>query len=171
MSTAALETLGQVEVFRAQARMIADCVRLNLSGVTQVESLIQPRPAGNSLNWVLGHLLWVYEISLPMLGEEPVWAEGALQRYIRGTQPLRDSAEALDFGELVGAWEEAVRRFDVGLSRLTVAALDAPAASHPGADPGETIRSLLTGLLFHQAYHTGQLGVLRRLVGREGAIP
>jgi uncharacterized damage-inducible protein DinB len=106
-----------------------------------------------------------------MLGEEPVWAEGALQRYIRGTQPLRDSAEALDFGELVGAWEEAVRRFDVGLSRLTVAALDAPAASHPGADPGETIRSLLTGLLFHQAYHTGQLGVLRRLVGREGAIP
>ena len=26
------------------------------------------------------------------------------------------------------------------------------------------------GLAFHEAYHTGQLGVLRRLAGRPGAI-
>ena len=28
----------------------------------------------------------------------------------------------------------------------------------------------MTGLVFHEAYHAGQLGVLRRVSGQEGAI-
>ncbi len=98
-------------------------------------------------------------------------AAGARERSARGTPPLRDAAEALDLGELVDAWDECARRLDAGLARLTAEAVDRPALSHPGASPGETVRSLLSGILFHQAYHAGQLGTLRRFVGKEGAIP
>jgi len=28
----------------------------------------------------------------------------------------------------------------------------------------------ITGLSFHEAYHAGQLGVLRRIAGKEGAL-
>ena len=34
----------------------------------------------------------------------------------------------------------------------------------------EAVGSLLAGLLFHEAYHVGQTGVLRRLIGMDGAL-
>ncbi len=37
-------------------------------------------------------------------------------------------------------------------------------------DEKETIGSLMAGMAFHEAYHCGQLGVLRRMAGAEGII-
>lgn len=171
MSTATSGTVSEVEVFRHQARTSHAIVRLNVDGVTQEQSLIQPRPAGNCLNWVVGHLLSTYEAILPMLGQERVLPEGAVKRYARGTPPLRDSAEAMEFGELVTAWDEAAARVDAGLARVTSEVLDRPAPFSPGKNADETIRSLLTLISFHQAYHAGQTGLLRRIAGKEGAVP
>lgn len=170
MTRAAPQTLSEVEVFRHQVRTVRDVVRLNLDGLTHEESLIQPRPAGNCLNWVLGHLLCVYTDTLPMLGQEPVMKEGALKRYARGTPPLRDPAEALDFRRLMAAWDQTTERIDAGLASLTPEVLDRPAPYSPGNDPDETVRSLLTLTCFHQAYHAGQTALLRRIAGKEGAI-
>lgn len=97
-------------------------------------------------------------------------APGALDRYARGTPHLEDPGEALGFAELLDSWDEAARRFDAGLAALTADDLKRSAADLPGGDPDSTVRSLLTTILFHQAYHAGQLGLLRRLVGKEGAI-
>jgi uncharacterized damage-inducible protein DinB len=63
-------------------------------------------------------------------------------------------------------------RLQAGLASLTPEALEQPM---PGPDSNgeltETLRSLLTIILFHQIYHAGQMGVLRRIVGKPGAIP
>lgn len=172
MPTAAPGIMGAVEEFQSQARRIDRVVRLNVRGVTQAESLVQPRPAGNCMNWVVGHILGIYdEWTLPLLGEDSVLARGTLSRYARGTPPLRDAAEALELQELLTAWDEAVRRIDAGLAGLTPKALVRPAPHSPNGNPDETVRSFLTGTFFHQAYHAGQLGLLRRLTGKEGAIP
>ena len=48
--------------------------------------------------------------------------------------------------------------------------LDRPAPHSPSGNPDETVRSLLTTVFFHQAYHAGQTALLRRIAGREGAI-
>lgn len=170
MTTAASATTSAVEVLRHQAHITNEVVRLNLKGLTQEESLIQPRPAGSCLNWVVGHLVRVYDESLPLLGQEPVMGD-ALKRYARGTPPLQDPAEAVDIQELLTAWEKASERVDAGLAGLTPEALDRPAPFSPGGDRNETVRSLLSTVLFHQAYHAGQTGVLRRIAGKEGAIP
>jgi hypothetical protein len=163
--------VSEVEILRHQARTTRQVVRLNVDGLTQEESLIQPDPAGNCLNWVVGHLVCIYEQALPMLGQKPVLGEGALKRYARGTPPLSDAAEALDLSELLTAWDEASERIDAGLASLTTEALDRPAPRSPTGDPNETVRSLLATVLFHQAYHSGQTGLLRRIAGKEGAIP
>jgi hypothetical protein len=57
-----------------------------------------------------------------------------------------------------------------GLVALTAEKLEAPAPFSPSNDQEETIGSLLAGLLFHESYHIGQLGLLRRLVGKDGII-
>lgn len=152
-----------------QADLIDESVRLNVDGLSHADSLVHPPSGGNGANWVLGHLIWVYELTLPAVGQAPVLGVDALGPYVKGTPALTDPDEALDFGELLRAWIEAATRMRAGLEALSPAALQRP-ADHPGAEPGESLRSLLGGILFHQAYHAGQLGTLRRLAGHAGAI-
>ena len=160
----------EIETFRHQAGMARDVVRINTDGVTHEESLIQPHPGGNCLNWVVGHLVCIYNNALPLLGQEPVMEKDALKRYDRGSSPLRDPADAMSFGELLAAWDRLAERVDAGLAGLTPEYLDQPAPFSPGDNPNETVRSLVSTVLFHQAYHAGQTGVLRRLAGKPGAI-
>ena len=170
MTTAAPATLSEVEVFRNQARMCQMVLRLNADGVSHEESLIQPSPGGNCLNWVVGHLACIYNKMLPMLGQEQVMDAEALKRYDRGAPPITDAAEALELRDLLAAFEKATERIDAGLAGLTPEALDQKAAESPSGNPNETVRSLLATVFFHQAYHTGQTGILRRMAGKEGAI-
>ncbi|HKV11355.1 MAG TPA: DinB family protein [Thermoanaerobaculia bacterium] len=170
MTPALSETVSEIEVFRQQARMIHSVVCKNVEGVTQEESLIQPQPGGNCLNWVVGHLLCIYNKALPRLGQQPVEDAGDLKRYDRGAPPLENPAEALEIAKLLAGWDEATRRVDAGLAGLTAEILDQPVPQSPSGNPNETVRSLLTTIFFHQAYHSGQTGVLRRIAGKEGAI-
>ena len=168
MTTTASETLAEVELFRFQTGITNKVLHANVAGLTQEESLIQPHPGGNCLNWVVGHLVCIYNHILPMLGQEP--AGGDLSRYDRGSAPIQNAAEARDLSELMAAWDQAVQRFDTGLAGLTPEMLDQPSEG-PDPDRTETVRSLLNTICFHQSYHVGQTGVLRRLTGKEGAIP
>ncbi|HET7231009.1 MAG TPA: DinB family protein [Longimicrobium sp.] len=170
MSTAALAVNHEVETFRHQTRMTREVVRMNLDGITQEESLIQPRPHGNCANWVLGHLVCIYNRFLPLLGQQPVMDPAALERYDRGSSPMLDASEARDIGELLAAWGTAAERVDAGLAGLGSDALDTPAPFSPGGNPNETVRSLVSTVAFHQAYHAGQTGILRRIAGKDGAI-
>jgi hypothetical protein len=171
MTTAVSETVKEVEVLRQQAQATRKVVQLNVDGFTQEESLIQPAPGGSCLNWVVGHLLATYNQVLPLLGQKPVMEEGAFKRYARGTPPLENPAEALDFQVLLTAWDDASDRIDAGLASVTPDMLDKPLPQHsPTGNPNETVRSLLTTILFHQAYHAGQTGLLRRIAGKPGAI-
>ena len=170
MSTTIPASTSEIEVFRQTARYIHKVVGLNVEGFTQPESLIQPQPAGNCMNWVLGHMLCTYNHVLPMLEQRPVMKSRALERYDRGSCPVRESDEVMEISELMSAWEEAVKRIDAGLANLTPEILDAPAPFSPAGDPNETVRSLLSVIFFHQAYHAGQTGILRRIAGKKGAI-
>ena len=67
-------------------------------------------------------------------------------------------------------WDESPRRVDAGLAASGSDALGRRAPFSPGGDPGETVGSLLMTIAWHQAYHVGQTGLLRRLAGKEGAI-
>jgi uncharacterized damage-inducible protein DinB len=161
--------VSEIDLWRHQTRMTRDVVAVNVAGLTHEDSLVQPRPGGNCLNWVLGHLLSVYDGVLPLLSQDPVMGKEALKHYVRGAPPIREGAEALDFEKIIAAWKQALERVDAGLAGLSPEVLDRPAGS-PTGNPNETVRSLLTTIMFHQAYHAGQTAVLRRIAGKEGAI-
>lgn len=170
MTTAASGTNRGIESLRQQVKMVDTVLRLNVDGVTHEESLIQPSPGGNCLNWVVGHLVAIYENALPLLGQQPTMPKDAMKRYDRGSPPIQDASQARDFSELMTAWDQSSARFDAGLSALNTDIIDEPAPFSPTDDPDETVRSLLTTIFFHQTYHAGQTGVLRRIAGKNGAI-
>jgi uncharacterized damage-inducible protein DinB len=170
MTTAAPATISEIEVLRHQGRMIRAVLGMNVEGISQEESLIQPSPGGNCLNFVVGHLTCIYNKVLPMLGQEPLPEEAALKRYDRGAPPITDAAEALELRDLLAAFDKAADRFDAGLAAVAPETLDQKVPNSPSGNPDETVRSLLSTVVFHQAYHSGQTGILRRIAGKEGAI-
>jgi hypothetical protein len=163
--TAVPATAREVDIFRRQAGAVSATVNINLAGITHEESLIQPEPGGNCINWVLGHLLSIYNQALPLLGQQPVLDAATIERYTRGSDAMTDPADARRFEELMTAWDETVKRIDAGLAGLTPEALDRPAS-----EPGDKVRDTVSTLMFHQGYHAGQTAVLRRLAGKAGAI-
>ena len=69
--------------------------------------------------------------------------------------------------EIFAASQEGI---EAGLRDLDAAAANAEAPFSPGGRDDETVGSLLAGLSFHESYHCGQLGVLRRSAGRDSVI-
>ncbi len=158
MSTRALST---------QIHYNLGALKMNLEGLTNEESLIQPQPAGNCLNWIVGHILANRAGILGLLGQEPVWNEEEAEPYQRGSEPLTDPALAKNLDDLVAMLETSQESILAGLSEISDEALRAPA---PSGKEGETVETGFAGLVFHEAYHVGETGILRRLLGHEGAI-
>lgn len=169
MTASSAELDAEIRSYRQWAGMTRAVVAMNASGLTHEESLLGPEPAGNCMNWVLGHLLWAYDRFLPQLGREPALPAGSLDRYARGGEPL-GGEPALEFRELLRAWDRACDGIDAGLAALTSERLAGPGVSTGDSAPDDTFRTSVNTVLFHQAYHGGQTGVLRRVAGREGAI-
>lgn len=167
MDAAATKAIGEVEVYRQIAGFVRNVVARCAEGVSQEESLIQPGPHGNCMNWVLGHLTRVYDDIMPLVGQK---SSGVLERYERGGAPLKSGDDAVDIGKLLQRFDEAAKRFEDGLATLTEKQLEAAAPFSPMNNPKETVGSLLSMMMFHQSYHAGQMGLLRRVAGKNGVL-
>jgi uncharacterized damage-inducible protein DinB len=124
--------------------------------MTDEEALEPPPGGGNSFNWILGHILVGRARILALLGDETelIPAERA-GPYSRGS---------------VGRLDSSQKRMVAGIESLDEEALGRVVPESPFGRDEETLETMLAGFLFHEAYHAGQLGVLRRLAGHEGFI-
>jgi uncharacterized damage-inducible protein DinB len=142
----------------------------NLGQLSQEESLIGPQGGGNCLNWVLGHLTRVRNRALGLVGQRPLFPDEDFDAYA-GNDEVPFSAEtALPLDELKRRYKALQEPLVKGLDGISDEALNRPAPLSPTNNPNETVGSLLAALAFHEAYHVGQTGMLRRVVGREGVI-
>lgn len=141
--------------------------RRNLDGVTHEDSLRLPHAGGNTLNWIVGHIVRTRNQALGLLGAKPPFDDAEFVVY---SADGFDPARALPLDELK-------RRFDVlgpalagALARTTPEDLSSAAPFSPTGNASETVGSLLAGIAFHEAYHLGQTGLSRRLLGKPGAL-
>jgi uncharacterized damage-inducible protein DinB len=140
----------------------------NLEDITPEQSLIEPEPGGNSLNWVIGHICHARNAMVKLLRGAGHLPEEALAMYKRGGTFRTDTAIGL--GMLVTHHAAMQQQLIDGLSELDAERFASPAPFSPVDDPNETIGTLLTKTVAHEFYHAGQAGVLRRLLGLKGAI-
>jgi hypothetical protein len=153
-----------------QLGLCSHVLERNIEGVTHQESLISPQPGGNCLNWVVGHLTRTRNRALGLFGQRPMFPNEEFDAYDdNGGMPFRpDTATAFD--ELKRRFKALQEPLVNGLDAMSPEAMDRPAPFSPTGNPKETVGSLLAALAFHEAYHVGQTGILRRVVGRQGVV-
>jgi len=158
------------QILTTQYRYTAYVFAANLEGLSDDAAFLQPAPGGNCLNWVAGHILQARASTLTMLGQDLPFAADKYDRYQRGGAPLKDAADTVPLSAMIADFAATEAGLQAGLAGLTAEKLAAKAPFSPGRSDTETVGSLLAGLVFHEGYHIGQLGLLRRLAGVDGAI-
>ncbi len=135
-----------------------------VADVSHEEALVVPEKGGNSINWLVGHLLVSRADLLMAMREKDPLPDGFREIYSRGTDS-RKGSPLFPFEEVKDLWELVhvlLRQMLMRLDRdVSVAGSDETAAL-----PVDRLELSL----FHEAYHIGQVALLRRIIGKEGVI-
>ncbi len=139
-------------------------IKRNLEAITHEESMRAASPAGgNCLNWVLGHLVQTRNAVLRLAGAETIWDDALMGVYSAQEGVVFDPARALPRERLIADLDESQARLRTVLPGITPERLAGPSLFG-------TVGAALAFLTFHEGYHAGQLGILRRVLGKKGKI-
>ncbi len=141
-----------------------EIIHEQVSGLTQADSLLQPNPGGNCLNWVLGHLLTNQVEIIQALGGTPPFNPLEIVRYERDSEPIRGEEEGVLHLNTLMSMHDQTHQV---LNQL----LDASKDEDFEKDIYIGERKMTLGwrvffLHFHYTYHIGQLEYLRQLAGK-----
>ncbi|MBD3335094.1 MAG: hypothetical protein GF355_06225, partial [Candidatus Eisenbacteria bacterium] len=103
-------------------------------------------------------------------GGEPIWSAEERRRYQRGSAPITGREDGRDWSEIASAWEASQEKLRAALGGLKPEQLLAPLPEDRNPFKVGSLAEMIGALAFHESYHVGQLGVLRRAAGLAGAI-
>lgn len=141
----------------------------NVKDVTHAESLVAPPVGGNPMNWILGHIVCTRSHMFVMAGMPDFWTDEERAAYERGSRPLAGE-DAAPFEDLVATYARTTAEVRGFLEGLVAAELDRAVPQGTPDFLGGTIGEALLAFAWHEGYHAGQLGVVRRTLGKPGAI-
>lgn len=142
------------DALRSSFAMLDGMTRANLTGVDADSAGIRPADQANNALWIIGHIVYWRSRILELLGSEPVWSEGTNLEFTGVKLGNPPAAVGRDFDTLIADLKAA--------RSATEQALE--------GDVPEEVRADLLSLALHEAYHVGQLGLLRRSMGLVGAV-
>jgi uncharacterized damage-inducible protein DinB len=107
-----------------------------------------------------------------LAGASPtVLTDDEASAYKRGSAALGADGKAVDVARLKSALDETQQRLIPALQALSDATLSAEVPEQFRRAPLlGTVGQALVRLGYHEGYHNGQIGILRRLAGKEAAI-
>ncbi len=160
-------------MLNAQATLLKNLTRSNrtahaeIKDITHAESLIQPPYNVNCLNWVLGHILTARDNALGLLHLPAQLSEAERLVYGHGSQPLTDPQTATDFTALVEKLDCTYEQLTRALRDLSDEDLSADATFF---GPPQPLYDWLMFFQWEEAYHIGQLDLLRQMSGKNDRI-
>ena len=145
------------EILELNTRLLHNC----LVGMTDEQANARPSNETNSAAFIAAHLADSRFYLLRALGvDRPC----PLARYLDGKTSITELNSPIALDEVYAAWSEVSDALRERLAALTVADLDADAATRfPVSD--RTVLGMLTFLVQHDSYHVGQLALLRKYGG------
>jgi uncharacterized damage-inducible protein DinB len=129
------------------------------AGLSHADSLAQPPVPGNCINWVVGHILAYRNRILKILDQPPVFDEVTAARYARDSKPVLGDEPG------IGILEDMLQSLDASQAHIAGAMkVLSPDAAQRAWTFGQNTMSAAEWLLFllrHEAYHVGNLELLR----------
>jgi hypothetical protein len=134
-----------------------DDIQRQTQGITHGDSVQQPPFDGNCINWILGHLV-VARCNFLMLLEVPsIWSMEQCRRFIPGSAPVTGAEDALPLDALLAGLARTQEQLLTALARVSAEDLQQVKGE-------QAIGEHLISYHAHEAYHLGQLELLRQLV-------
>ena len=125
----------------------------NLEGVSDVESLKTSGNGENNINWILGHIVSSRDTIHEKMGLPLICNNTIKKTYGRGSSST-NTENAISLAEMLKTLESS--------QEMILAAI-------PEIDDVDVIKRIAF-YGFHEAYHVGQLGLMRKIIGKKGAI-
>ena len=146
---------------------LSDMLRLNtklfrncLDGLSDEAARVRPSSSTNNAAFVAAHLVDSRFYLLKALGAERA---NPLSGYLEGVRRIEDMTRWPTLDEIQSAWTDASRALRARLDALEAPELDGPSgARFPG---NWSMREALMFMVQHDAYHVGQLSLLRSHAG------
>ena len=139
-------------------------IKQRIEGIEHPESIYQPPFGGNCANWILGHIIVARCNFLMMLSIPSIWDMAQCRRYIPGSDPITGANGAVSFETLCVDLDNTQEQL--------LAALDQVSREKLQEFSGEkTIEEHLAFYSSHEAYHAGQLEILRQMLNSRSADP
>ena len=136
-----------------------------LEGLSDDHAWEQLQGRGNPIAWMIGHITETRSQMLGLLGAP--WDAGWGGRFKRGAELFERSTYPMR-GEIEARFTETHECMRAAFASLTADRLAAAApVSFAGA---RTLADLLAFFAFHEAYHLGQVGYIRKQLGHSSLV-
>jgi len=153
-----------VEDYSRNTRLI----HLHLDDLNHADSLLQPGGTGNSLNWILGHLLLCRAEMLELLEQPSPVSVESLARYDSESQPIGPhSTDVWKFEDLLASWDPVDAAFLQAIQNASDATLQKLFST---GNREMSIYRRIHFFFFHEAFHIGQFEILRHLAGKTNKL-
>ncbi len=144
--------------------MEKEIVHEQTNGLTQQDSLLQPQPGGNCLNWVMGHLLTNQVEIIQALGGASPFEAADIARYPRDSEPVKGEEQGvLPLSKLISMYDQGHEVIVQLLGSMAEADFEKEIVVR---ERKTTLGWRVFFLHFHHTYHIGQLEYLRQLAGK-----
>ena len=136
-----------------------------LDDLTGEQACARPRGEGGpSILWAVGHLLHYRCFMLQRFGSENGNAE--LLGPLFGDAPASDGSDYPSLSRMREMWDEVATDFTDALVELTEEELETPLEGGWHAD--QTLRDQIVFFAWHEGYHLGAVGQIRKELGLPG---
>lgn len=135
-----------------------------VEGLSHADSLLQPQPGGNCLNWVMGHLVVNLVDILKVLDGVPPADLPDLSHYGYGSEPVcGEDSGVLKLPVLLESYSQLTNIITDRVAQMTTSDFDEEIDFWQGKSRRGYVAFFY---FFHHTYHLGQLEPLRNLAGR-----
>ena len=148
-----------IEFVQGMFKTNTELVKKATAGIQPEHWYRKPGDSSNHLLWVAGHLVVSRGTVLKGMGWE--WSAPWAPLFARGAKPVaKDQYPGIE--EIRKAWNEVSEQLTASLASVPADVLAKP---HDKPTFDGTVGGFVAFLAFHETYHVGQVGYLRKWLG------
>ena len=137
-------------------------------GISHEESVLQLPFEHNCMNWILGHIVTNRSHVLETVGAAHSWQDEVRALYHQDTPPVTSESPSVRFENLTVYLDESIQLLKVTLENVSQEFFEEMHNNYRGE---KTRSAHVSGFHWHEAFHVGQLEILRAFVMSKRTVP